>query len=196
MIKRMVVILIISAMAVTLFGCGAEESSAKALTEMLESMKTGQRDEIGKYYDFEENSGYVNVEDSNEALDAILSTLTRMEYKIKSTNKIDSDNVEFSVELKTIDAKRVMELYIDNVMAMVEDPEYQSQLETMEQEDYQKRLANQMTTALQSEDIGMATNEIKITMTRQDDNWTVADGTEELINILFGNLEDAVNSMV
>lgn len=194
--KKFLAVLMIGAISLCLFGCNAEEDAEAALDTMMTAFKSGDREQILSYYDFEAESNIIDAEESRALEEVILSTLSKMDYKIKGAEKLDSSQVRFDIELTTVDFSKIMELYITQVMTMVASPEYQAKVNTMTQEEYQQMLAEQMKEVIASPEVSTAVNEVTLTMVKENGVWTAGPEKEEFINSVFNNLWDAVNSLV
>ena len=163
---------------------------------MMEAFRTGSADEIAEYYDFEDISRFINEDDGNAMQNAILSTLTQMTYKIDKTEKTDKNAVKITATVTTIDFSAVMDKYITSVTEMVADSDYQKNVINMTPEQYQKILAEKMTDIINSGDLGSVEKNVSVTMVKENEQWKPGGDKEDIISELFGDLTDAVNSLI
>lgn len=195
-ISRIIAVLMIVVLSLGLVGCNAEKEATEAFHEMMAAFKSGDKEQILAYYNFEDVSQIIDEAVSEELITVVLSTLSKMDYKIKSTEKIDGSTVRFTVDLTTVDFSKVMELYISEIMEMVASPEYQAKIGGMSKEDYQKELTQRMVDVLESPDMTTSENEIVLTMNKINGKWYPGPEKDEFIKSVFSSLMDAVNSLV
>lgn len=194
--KRMISILLILVLA-CLSGCGGKNDAETSFSDMMRALQTGDANEIRPYYDFGQESNFANTSTATEMTDVVLATLKKMEYRIDSTERLDNNNVKMTITATTLDFTQVMNAYVEQLILMVEDEAYQSQVATMEQGDYQKMVADQMIQLLENEEIGTEEKTISVTMVKQEDGtWSPGADKVEFFGALFVNLFDAVNSLI
>ncbi len=194
--KKIVCLLLVIVMAFMLVGCGAKGDAKKAFNNMMQAFQTGEAETISKYYDFNAVSRFVNADDQTEMLNAVLEPLKSMQYQVISVEKLDGANVRVTASITSIDFTEVMDRYIKGVMEMVVSDSYQDQVAGMSKEDYQKLLASKMTEVLAQADIPKTDKEVSVTMVKKDGEWVAGGDSDELLGALFGNLTDAVNSLI
>lgn len=182
-------------LAVIFSGCARSDAKG-AFCEMMDAFCTGSADEIEEYYNFEDISRFINEEDGDAVQDVILSTLTQMTYKVEGTDKIDKNAVKVTAKVTTIDFSSVMEKYITSITDMVAEPDYQKNISTMTPEQYQKILAEKMEDIINSGDLGTVEKSVSVTMVKENNQWKPGGDKEDIIGELFGDLTDAVNSLI
>ncbi len=193
--KRILGIVMVLVLAF-LTGCGAKGDAETAFDTMMKTFQTGNAEAILPYYDFEQESQFVNPDASEEMLRVVLATLQDMKYHVESVEKIDGANVRMIARVTTLDFSQVMNLYIERLLTMVEDQEYQGQVPGMSQTDYQKRVADQMAEILTSEELGTVEKTVTLTMVKENDTWVPGGDKEDFYGALFENLIGAVNSLI
>lgn len=177
--------------------CGQEKEARQALDAMMQAFQTGQEEQIGAYYDFDQVSSFISKEDEAELRAAILDTLKQMTYQVESSDKKSGTEVTFQLKITTLDFSEVMDRYIGKVIELVGSPEYQANVSAMSQEAYQKQLADQMTAVLrEGDDIPKADKEVSVTMVKEGDVWKAGGDQQAFLNALFANLSQAVDSLV
>ena len=194
-VKKLFSLALCIVLAVVFSGCARSDAKA-AFCDMMDSFCTGSADEIEKYYNFEDISRFINEEDGNAVQDVILSTLTQMTYKVEGTDKIDKKAVKVTAKVTTIDFSSVMEKYITSITEMVAEPDYQKNISTMTPEQYQKILAGKMEEIINSGNSGTVEKNVSVTMVKENNQWKPGGDKEDIIGELFGDLTDAVNSLI
>ncbi len=182
-------------LAVSASGCGVAQEAQTAFDTMMQTFQAGELEGVGRYYDFDTKNQFVNGKARQELLEKVLETLKEMRYRITGIEKIDGANVKFTVELTTLDFSEIMDQYIKRITAMTADAAYQAKVSVMTQEEYQGLLAEQMTEILE-EELETVTKDVSVTMVKQGDTWIPGGDKEMFFGAVFGNLLDAVNSLV
>ncbi len=195
--KSMAYILLITVVTICLTGCGAKNNAEQAFRTMMEAFQTGEAEKIKPYYDFEKQS-QVEAESTSVALqESILATMEEMEYQVKDVKKLDGNTVQITALVTTVNFSEVMNLYIEQLTTMVGDEAYQSGIPDMEEDDYQEIIATKMTESLKTEDLGTEEKSLTLTMVKQEDgSWVPGADQDAFYGGLFGNLVDAVNSLI
>ena len=195
-VSRVIAIIMVLILSLGLVGCNTVEEATKSFDEMMTAFKSGEKEQIYEYYNFEEESKIIDDMVSDEFYSVVLSTLSKMDYKIKNTEKIDSSTVKFTIDLTTIDFSKVMDLYIGKIMEMVESSEYQANVGSMTKEEYQRRLTDKMVEMLESPDMTTMENQVVLTMNKINGTWHPGPEKDQFIKSVFSSLMDAVNSLV
>ncbi len=194
--KSILSFLLIGMLLVSVTGCGAKSGAEEAFSTMMQILQTGEIETIGGYYNFDEISRFLDAEKQQELLTVVFQTLKEMEYQIESVEKINGANVKVSAKIKILDFSQVMERYLEAVMAMTANPQYQAKLPTIKAEEYQNMLADAMAEILADPDIPKVSQTVEITMVKQNGKWMPGGDKNEFFGVLFGNLMDAVNSLL
>ena len=178
-------------------GCSNLESDArKSFENMMSAFKSCDENQIDLYYDFDKVSAYIKDSDGEEFKDALLSTLSELDYKINSVKKVEADTVRFNVEITTIDFSAITNEYISAVINLVESPEYQSKINKMSNDEYKKIMSQQMIKAIDASRETNKTKTIDVTMKKNDTKWELSGDTKLFLGTLFENLSNAVNSLI
>ncbi len=183
------ILLIISCVS----GCSGAESEAQASFEkMMDAFKTCDKTQIDKYYSFDKLMVYIEETDGELLRDAILSTLSKMDYKVNSAEKTSSNAVKLSCEVTTVDFSGIINNYIDKVTALVASDEYLKMVPRMEESEYQALMIAQMIAAIEESGEATTTKAVDVIMTKNGTEWTLGGNADELLGVLFENLSDAV----
>ncbi len=194
--KRIMAVCLTVVLVLSLSACGAKSDATKAFDTMMSALKSGEKAQITPYYDFETTAEQVVANNKEELEQEILKTLTKMDYKVISGEKLDSNQVKLKVEVTTLDFSEVMNRFIAKVMELVSAEDYQARVGSMSQEEYQGLLAEQMMTVLNQEDIPTVQETLEVTMEKESGNWKLGSGKMEFLNAIFANLIQVVTSLV
>ena len=195
-ISKVIAVIMVLVLSLGLVGCNSVEGATKAFEEMMTAFESGEKEQIIKYYNFEEESKISDDTISDEFYSVVLSTLNKMDYKIKNTEEVDSNTVKFTVDLTTIDFSKIMDLYINKVMEMVASPEYQASIGIMTKEEYQGKLKDKMVEVLEDPDISIMEKQVELTMIKTNGKWYPGPEKDQFIKAVFGSIVEAVNSLV
>ncbi|MBO5364511.1 MAG: DUF5105 domain-containing protein [Clostridia bacterium] len=194
--KKRIVSGLLVFMLVFLTGCGAKSDAETAFATMMKAFQTGEAETIRTYYDFNQESKFVNPDASDEMLRVVLGTMQDMKYHIESVEKIDGANVKITARVTTLDFSQVMDLYIERLMMLVADETYQAQVASLAQTEYQKLIADQMAEILTGQEIDTEEKTVSVTMVKEKDQWVPGGDRDAFFDALFGNLIGAVNSLI
>ena len=193
--KKIMAVCLIGILVVTLAGCGAKSDATKAFDTMMAALKSGEKEQIAPYYDFGANDQVV-AENKDVLEKEILKTLTKMDYKVTSSEKIDGNKVKLKIDVTTLDFSEVMNRFVEKIMALVSAEDYQARVGSMSQEEYQGLLAEQMLDVLNQEDIPTVEETLEVTMEKESGSWKLGEGKTEFMNAVFANLIQVVASLV
>ncbi len=195
--KKRITSIFLVVMLAFLTGCGAKNSAKADFHTMIDTFQTGDVEKIKQYYDFSQESLFVNTSASGDLIEVVLGTMQNMKCKVETTEKIDDSTVKIAAKVTTLDFSQVMNLYIERLMKMVEDESYQEQVSQMEQADYQRKIAEQMMEILTTEEIATVEKTVAVTMVKQEDGtWLPGEDRDQFFGALFGNLLNAVHSLI
>lgn len=194
--KRIIAVWLVVVLVLSLSGCGAKSDATKAFDAMMTAFKSGEKEKIAPYYDFEATAEHVVANNKEELEQEILKTLKKMDYKVISGEKVDNNQVKLKVEVTTLDFSEVMNRFIAKVMELVSAEDYQARVGSMSQEEYQSLLAEQMMTVLNQEDIPTVQETLEVTMEKESGNWKLGGSKTEFLNAVFANLIQVVTSLV
>lgn len=195
--KRLVCIIAVIAVALSFSACGGVAQEAQTEFEnMMDAFKTCDKAQIDEYYSFENLVSYIEAEEGELLSNAILSTLSKMDYKVNSAEKINSNAVKLNVEITTVDFSVIMRNYIDKVMALVASSEYQSKIGQMDEKEYQSLMVAQMIASIEGCGDERTSKMIDVTMTKGTSGWTVGGNSDEFLGALFENMSNALESLM
>ncbi len=180
------------ALSAFLVSCGADENEIKTQVQQsfdaaMEAFKSGDVDSIKQYCDS------VVVNDDTELRSVILSSLGNIEYSVNSITVNNGSSATVNADITMIDASKVMQKYVENIAAMVSSAEYQSKLDTMTKEDYDKLMDDELSKVLSGGEIPNVTKTVSVQMKKDGDSWKV-DGSD-LPDLLVTNTLNAIKQI-
>lgn len=184
-------------MTLTLAACGGAESEARETFEsMMNAFKSCDKTQINKYYGFDKLTSYIEAEEGEFLSDAVLGTLSEMDYKVNSAEKVNSTAVKLNVEITTVDFSKIMNNYIEKVTALVASPEYQAKVRTMDDSEYKSLMAAQMIDCIEESGKETVTKTTDVTMIKSESGWSLGGNSDDFLGVLFENLSNAVEALV
>ncbi len=194
---KLILTTVIMAVILLLSGCSNADSEAKeSFEDMMSAFKSCDESQIDLYYDFDKVSAYIEETDGEEFKEAILSTLSKIEYKINSSKKVNSDAVRLNVDITTVDFSAITEKYIAAVVELVNSDEYRNKIKAMTDDEYKSLMAEQMILAIEEGGAATKTKTIDVTMKKNGVVWELGGDTRLFLGTLFENLSNAVNSLI
>ncbi len=192
---RLVVLLLL--VTVLLSGCSGAATDAQAdFEKIMTAFKSADTEQINEVYNFSEIVGFIEGTSGEEFSDALVFTLSKMNYKVNSAERVSSAAVKLNVDITTVDYSGIVKQYIDNVNTLVSSKDYKAMISTMAEEDYQKIITEQMIKAINECGDAQTTKSVDVTMTKSGDKWKISGNSEELLGALFANLSTAVEALM
>ena len=197
-IKVILSVILLTAVMMLAAACSGTESEALGgLEDILNALKSCDSEKIDEYYSFDQVTAYVDKADGERFRDAVISTLSKMDYKIDSTERVSDSAVNVTVELTTVDFSKIVESYIDKVMNKVNSSDYQKKVPGMTEEEYTKEMTELMNNCISENMDTKTTKTLTVTMIKgASGKWTVGGNTDEFLGALFADLSDAVDYLV
>ncbi len=178
-------------------GCMGGTSEAQAdFEKIMNTFKTADRNEIDKVYSFSEVLSFIEESNSDMFSDAIVSTLSKMDYRVISTNRVSSTAVNITVKITTVDYSEIVKCYVDKIVKLTESKDYKAMIPTIDESEYEKLMTKQMIDAIEEYGDGTTEKTVDVTMTKSGDKWRISGDSEEFLGALFANLSSAVESLM
>lgn len=191
------VIVVVLILSVFLSGCLGGTLDVQAdFEKIMNAFKTADKTEIDKVYNISEVMSFIDDTDDEIFADAIISTLSKMDYKINSVERTSSTAVKLNVNITTVDYSEIVKSYIDKVVKLVNSNEYKELALTIGEEEYKKLMAEQMVEAIEEYSGETITKTVDVTMTKSGEKWKISGDSEELLGALFSNLTKSVESVM
>lgn len=165
-----------------------ENEATTAFETIINAFKSGDSQQIKSLCITPDSLG-----EDTEIKSAILSSLKNITYEIKNVTVTDSKNASINVDITVIDSSKIMEQYIQNIIALVSSSEYQSKLSSMEREEYQDIMNNEFKKVLNSGEIPTITKNIDVDMRFDDGKWKLHGAA--LTDLLVTNTVNAVSQI-
>lgn len=165
------------------------ESEAKtAFDTIINAFKSGDSEQIKSLCITPDSLG-----EDTEIKSAILSSLKNIAYEIKNVTVNDRKNARINVDITIIDSSKIMEQYIENIVALVSSSEYQSKLATMEREEYQDIMNDEFEKVLNNGEIPTVTKNIDVDLRFDEGKWKLNGAA--LTDLLVTNTVNAVSQI-
>jgi hypothetical protein len=152
-----------------------------------------------KKYELEEAQKYINVDeiaskaDTNENSTLFMKTaFGSLEYEIKSSEKIDENNVIVNTSITAIDMKPVMAEFFSKAMQYAFSFAFSEVQPTEEERD--QKMEEILVECITKPDIANTTNEVPVKVTKIDGEWKI-ETSQTLTNGVLGGLIDATNEL-
>lgn len=195
--KKLISIIALLISAVLIFSsCDSGTAEAQnAFRDIMETFKTCDEKAIDEAYGFTEIVSFVDKTSGEKLRNAVISTLSEMEYKVNSAERISSSAVRLNVDIKTVDFSQIVDIYIDKVTELVKSREYQSKISSMDDEEYETLMADKMIEAIDEANGEKVTKTLDVVMTKSGSAWKLGGNSDEFLEALFEGLSTAVESL-
>ncbi len=188
-------VLLISA-ALILSSCdGGTAEAQNTFRNIMDTFKTCDEKAIDEVYGFTEIASFVDNTSGEKLRNAVISTLSEMEYKVNSAERVSSSAVRLNVDIKTVDFSQIVDSYIDKVTELVESREYRSRISSMNDEEYETLMTEKMIEAIDEADGEKVTKTLDVVMTKSGSAWKIGGNSDEFLEALFAGLGTAVESL-
>ncbi len=182
---------------VALSSCTGSVTEAQTeFDKIMSAFKSGDIKQIDEAYGFTEIAGFVDKTSGENLRNAVISTLTKMDYKVNSAERINSAAVRFKVGITTVDFSKIVDVYIDKLTTLTSSREYKYKLDAMTDEEYEALMTDNMIDAIEEAGEEKVSKEIEVTMTKRDDKWSLGGDSDAFLEALFAGLSLAVNSLI
>lgn len=195
-INKFFCVIICFIILISLCSCNNSHFEAEeAFVEVMEALKSGDKERIDEVYSFTEISSFVEEESGAELTEAVISTLPKMEYKILSSEKTAKNAVTINVEFKTVDFSAIVEKYIESLILLVDSNDYKAKIPAMTDEEYKKILSDIMIDSIENSNSAFKTQILDVTMTNSNGRWKLGGDSERIFRALFSGLGEAVDAL-
>ncbi len=186
-LRNWMVLLLVGIMVLSMTGCSQTKKAEKAVENMLDALQNYDLERAQEYMDVEamEESVGSDDESSEEFMRIIFED---MEYEILSSEQIDDETVEVSVEVTTIDMTKFMQSYFAKALEFAF-----SNLDATDEET-EAKMEELMQECLEDTRDERITQEAVATVVKGDDGWKV-ESDDALINAMLGGLPEATKNL-
>ena len=172
----------------------AKNDAQSSLENILTAFKSGDREEIDKYYSFDRITAYIDKQRGEDYKNTLLSTLSDMEYDIKSAEKISAETVKINISVDTVDFSAVIDDFITKMGEITDSSQYKSTVNTMTDEEYNRLVTDTMGECIRDNKDKKTNNNLDITMIKSaDGGWIIGGNSEEILGVLFANIGNAAD---
>ncbi len=157
--------------------CGSAKNPEDAVEGLFDALKDQNLIEAAKYVDLESIEDLISDKSKVEDAQAFLKEIgKKLDYEIISCEEVEENTAKVRTKVTSIDMAAVMKEYITQGMQYSLSSVFGSGVATDEEnQEYMEKLFME---CLTKEGIGTVTNEIDVTVVKQDGNWKVkADNT-------------------
>lgn len=157
--------------------CGSAKTPENAVEGLFDALKDQNLIEAAKYVDLESIEDLIADKSKVEDAQAFLKEIgKKLDYEIVSCEEVDENTAKVRTKVTSIDMAEVMKEYITQGMQYSLSSVLGSGVATDEEnQEYMEKLFME---CLTKEGIGTVTNEIDVTVVKQDGKWKVnADNT-------------------
>lgn len=191
-----ILVLLIFAVSVLSSCDGGTTEAQNAFNDIMETFKTCDEKAIDEVYGFAEVASFVDKTSGEKLHSAVISTLSEMEYKVNSAERISASVVRLNVDIKTVDFSQIVDSYIDKITELVESREYRSRISSMNDEEYETLMTGKMIEAIDEADGEKITKTLDVVMTKNGSAWKLGGNSDEFLEALFSGLGTALGSLM
>lgn len=192
-IKSLIAIILTLIMMLSLTGCGEIKKAESTVSNMFAAFKA---------LDFEEAQKYVNIDDIKPAeskddlpgnAEMFMKNLfDRLDYKIISSEKIDSNTVNVTTEITAIDMKPVLGEFFVAAMQYAFSNAFANPQPT--EEETNAKMEELFTASATKPDLATVTNEVVIKVVKDDKEWKVV-SDDAFVDAILGGLSAAAEEL-
>ena len=187
--KVIVAILMTIVLIFSLTGCGEIKKAENTVSQMFEAFQDLNFEEAKNYVDME---GIAATDDPEATKMFMEHIFDRLDYKILSSEKIDSNTVYVTTEITMLDMKPVLQEYLTAAIqyafanAFAENPPTEEETEAKMEELFIESASK--------EGLETVTNEVVIEVVCTDDVWKVV-SDDEFADALLGGMVSAMEEI-
>lgn len=192
-IKSLIAIILTFVMILSLTGCGETKKAETAVNNMFAAFKS---------LDFEEAQKYVNIDDIKTAdseddltgnAEMFMKNLfDRLDYKIISSEKIDSSTVNVTTEITAIDMKPVLGEFFVAAMQYAFANAFADPQPT--EEEANTKMEELFAASATKPDLATVTNEVVIKVVKEDKEWKIV-SDDAFVDAILGGLASAAEEL-
>ena len=192
-IKSLIVIILTFILILSLTGCGEIKKAETTVNNMFTAFKA---------LDFEEAQKYVNLDDikTNESEDDLTGNeemfmknlFDRLDYRIISSEKIDSNTINVTTEVTAIDMKPVLGEFFVEVMKYAFSNAFANPQPT--EEETNAKMEELFAASATKPDLATVTNEVVIKVVKSDKAWKVV-CDDAFVDAILGGLTTATKEL-
>lgn len=196
------VIVFVLVLTLLLTACNSEntvggitgETSEQAVKNMLEGVKTLDKEKISKYLDYDELIDNKVEEDEQELADEqIKKMLNKLEYNIISVDENGETSV-VKAEITNIDMERVIKEMFGNMLTLAMGEAFKDDSLKLTDEEMEQKTYEYFDNAIEKHKDEKVTNSVDIKLNKINGQWKI-DIDENMKNAITGNLSKATEDI-
>ena len=193
--KLSTTMLLIAALVLSLTGCGEIKKAETAVNNMFTAFKALDFEEARKYVDVDdmEIDELDEGDDSSDSYEMYMKALfDRLDYKIISSEKVDSNTVNVTTEITAVDMKPVLGDFFVAAMeyafsSTLDDPQ-------PTEEEINKKMEEMFIESATKPDLATISNEVVIKVVKEDEGWKIV-SDDALVDALLGGVTAATEEL-
>ncbi len=167
----------------------AKYNAIKEVKTIFDAMKAGDEQTIKNYLD-ENEENEENQEDAETSKEMTRIMLSNMDYKIISVKpNLNKCTIKLNISNKNLE--KIFTNYMQKVFSLVFLEEFTEATE----EQVNTKMKDIFEEQYNSEDIETVSNEVTITMKKENGKWNMEAGNKEVINAILPGYESIINSL-
>lgn len=194
-IKTIITLLLCLVMTLSLSACGEVQKAETAVNNMFAAFKSLDFEQAQKYTDVASMkiSTLEGKEGANTNYDMYMKALfNRLDYKIVSSEKVDSNTVNVVTQITAIDMKPVFGDFVSTALQYAFENAFADPQPTEEETD--KKMQELFLASATKPNLATVTNEVTIKVVKQGEDWKIAPD-DTFVDAVFGGLVGAAEEM-
>lgn len=192
-IKRLTAIILVLVLALSMAGCNEVEKAETSVNNMFKAFKALDFEEAKKYVDVTAMVPSQTKEGLTDDTTMFMENLfDRLDYKIISSEKIDSKNVRVKTEITAVDMKSVLIEYIPDTVEYMFSVAFAYPQPTEEEID--EKLEEIFIEKLSETELSTVTTEVIIQVYKDGSDWKIQPD-DDFVDAIFGKLQAAIEEL-
>ena len=205
-VKRVGGLFTLIVVLVTLIGCNEVEKAEKSVNNMFEAFKNSDIETASNYVDFYEFQNYLTAANNSEGTiptmqdsfsDLFTNSFTNMllsklQYKIISSEKIDGKTVLVTTEITTLDMMPIISQFVQESVKNAFANAFSE--EKISEEEQTKIAEEELAELMNNPESETLTSTVDIIVEKTEKSWIIKTD-KDFANAVFGGLIDVANVM-
>ena len=187
-VKSLLALLLVAVMAVSLAGCASPiEQAESTVTEALTALRDCDDETLMEFIDVEEGTSM------EESIAMYRSVFGSLQFEIISSEQVDSETVNVKTKITAKDMKTVMQSFFAKSMQYALSAAFADPQPTGEEQN--TTIMGFLTESMEDPEVENITTEYDIPVIKGEDGVWDFETTDELMNVLTGNLLTALEDL-
>ncbi|MBE7046816.1 MAG: DUF4878 domain-containing protein [Ruminococcaceae bacterium] len=192
-LRSVIAVILTFVFMISLTGCGEIKKAESAVNNMFSAFKSLDFDKAQKYVDIND----IKSSDSEDGLTGnaemfMKNLFNRLDHKIISSEKIDSDTVNVTTEITAVDMKPVLGEFFASAMQYALSNAFSNPQPT--EEEINEKMEELFATSASKPDLATVTNQVVIKVVKQDKEWKVIPD-DTFVDAILGGLTEAAKEL-